>query len=263
MTEFDRAFDKDEAFMGGYDDPERSRFSPGRILDGIIDYTRGRPGELTADVGRSMRRNAVPLTLIGAGVLWMITEGRRGPLRRQAEAARDSTRGAIERARETAKDAGETARDTALEAGRRLRETTRGAADAAGRYGHQLRSEASRGGRNAWRTVERSYQENPVALGVIVALGAAAVALSIPATRKENRWFGDMRDEAAGKIGEAARNAREVGKAALETAREEAVNAGKATLDTAKREARVRGLDLAEDDAGKDVRAEDAGRKTD
>ncbi len=244
MTEYDTTYDTEY----GEEQSRERRFSAGRIVDGILEYTRSHPGGWTSGLGDTMKRNAVPIALIGAGVLWMAAEGgmRREPVRRRTEAARAGARDALgrtmERTRNAVDGASETAGGIVRSATERVREGTREAAGAASRYGQRVRSTATRTGQTAWRTVERTYDENPLALGVLVALGAAAVALSIPATRREDELMGEVRDEMAEKARGYVKGAREVGKTAVDTAKSEAKSSAKAVAEAAKDEAKSQGL---------------------
>jgi ElaB/YqjD/DUF883 family membrane-anchored ribosome-binding protein len=56
----------------------RARLSPGQVVDQLVDYaSEGGAGEFVRNLGRDVRRNPLPVTLIGAGIGWlMMTNGR-------------------------------------------------------------------------------------------------------------------------------------------------------------------------------------------
>jgi hypothetical protein len=50
----------------------RGRMTPGRVVDQVIDYTRGSPAaEFLRNLGREVRENPMPLVLVGIGILWL------------------------------------------------------------------------------------------------------------------------------------------------------------------------------------------------
>src|SRR6266481_978377 len=56
----------------------RARLTPGQVVDQLIDYAReGGAGEFVRNFGHEVRRNPLPVTLIGAGIAWlMMANGR-------------------------------------------------------------------------------------------------------------------------------------------------------------------------------------------
>jgi hypothetical protein len=51
----------------------RSRMTPGRVVDQVIDYTRGSPAaEFLRNLGREVRENPMPLVVVGIGILWLL-----------------------------------------------------------------------------------------------------------------------------------------------------------------------------------------------
>ena len=56
----------------------RTRLSPGQVVDQLVDYaTEGGAAEFVRNLGDDVRRNPLPVTLIGAGIGWlMMTNGR-------------------------------------------------------------------------------------------------------------------------------------------------------------------------------------------
>ena len=56
----------------------RARLTPGQVVDQLVDYARdGAIGEFVRNLGHEVRRNPLPVTLIGAGIGWlMMANGR-------------------------------------------------------------------------------------------------------------------------------------------------------------------------------------------
>jgi hypothetical protein len=51
----------------------RGRMTPGRVVDQVIDYTRGSPAsEFLSNLGRDVRENPMPLVVVGIGILWLL-----------------------------------------------------------------------------------------------------------------------------------------------------------------------------------------------
>jgi len=77
---------------------------------------------------------------------------------------------------------------------------------------------------------EYYLEENPLAVGAVALALGAAVGLSIPSTRVENRWMGEARENLMQKAGETAREAvekvQQVAGQVTETVKEEAKNQG-------------------------------------
>jgi len=63
-------------------DELRGRLTAGQMVDQIIDYTRDSGGgEFFRSFGRQVAGNPLPVTLVGAGLAWLMMAGRRGPAR--------------------------------------------------------------------------------------------------------------------------------------------------------------------------------------
>src|SRR6516162_7214420 len=51
----------------------RGRMTPGRVVDQVIDYTRGSPAAgFLRNLGREVRENPMPLVVVGIGILWLL-----------------------------------------------------------------------------------------------------------------------------------------------------------------------------------------------
>lgn len=177
-----------------------------------------------------------------------------------SERAQQSAREARERARQVASDRGERAGSAASAAGDRMeQEQTReglreragewsgkaregferagasveqgahetrrrmeGAAASARRGARRAGDRARRGRRRAQSTLNYWIDEYPLAVGAFgLALGAALGAL-LPATRREDEWFGETRDDLAHRARQEADRTRRVAERSVEAARAEA-----------------------------------------
>src|SRR6516164_2742847 len=51
----------------------RGRMTPGRVVDQVLDYTRGSPAAgFLHNLGREVRENPMPLVVVGIGILWLL-----------------------------------------------------------------------------------------------------------------------------------------------------------------------------------------------
>lgn len=222
-------------------------------LSGSVYELQGRldPQYLGQQVKESssglVKRNTLPLTLVGAGLGWMVynsrsggeseTGGRRnGYGRPELEPYRESHGqsyssptaygvyggeqeqggpGSTDRARESASQAGEQLSGQASQAQEQARQGARQAQESA-----QQRAQQAKGG------FQNLLQDNPLAVGAIAVGIGAAFGLSIPETEKENQAMGQTRDQLANRAqqqaDEATRRAQSVAEQARNTAGEEA-----------------------------------------
>jgi len=59
--------------LSGTLDELRGRMTPGRVVDQVLDYTRGSPAaEFLHSLGREVRENPMPLVVVGIGILWLV-----------------------------------------------------------------------------------------------------------------------------------------------------------------------------------------------
>src|SRR5437660_6645003 len=61
-------------------DELRGRMTPGQVVDQLVDYARDSGGgEFFRNFGQQVAGNPLPVTLVGAGLAWLMLAGRRGP----------------------------------------------------------------------------------------------------------------------------------------------------------------------------------------
>jgi len=59
-------------------DELRSRLTPGQVVDQLVDYARDSGGgEFVRNLGQQVVANPLPITLVGAGLAWLMMAGRR------------------------------------------------------------------------------------------------------------------------------------------------------------------------------------------
>lgn len=241
-------------------DELRERITPGQLVDQLVDYVQeGSGGTFFRNLKRQTLGNPLPVTLIGAGLAWlMLARGGNdgGPAARSwGSGARMGD--AAARGRETfeaARDFANTARDQISDAAdaamRSTAEFAASTSDAAARafdtaaerasrttaaFADTARN-ASRNAAEAGRDVFDFAREQPYLLaGIGIAFGAALAAI-LPRTQAEDNLLGEASDKARAAASDALSsgydNATAVGEQVLEAGKEEAEKQGLASAPT-------------------------------
>jgi hypothetical protein len=229
----------------------RARITPGQVLDQAVDYVRDSGGgEFLHNLKRQAVDNPLPVTLIGAGMAWLMTArgsngsaSGRSKLRETAEKAGGAFGDAADAgarmtgaARSGAASAWDSASGAASSTYDSAAGTYRSATANAARAASAVSGSARSLGRNAAETgssIVEFCREQPLVLaGLGMALGAVAAAI-MPSTETEDRLMGDMSDTAKEKVRGAAsatyEKAQAVGDRAMGAARQEAESQGLAS----------------------------------
>ena len=232
------------------------RFTPAHIREQVNDMARNAAHKAkarTREVGMSLlgtiRENPIPAALIGAGVAWLLIERRsnaeldeidylEGELEEEGR-ARHLARGVTDRASTIASQAKEKVqhlteqtRERISDVGTQTREKLEDVSTRARERAERLRWQARERANRAASGARNLYEDNPLAVASAVVLLGAAVGMLLPATSKEDRVLGGVRDDLLGRAKSAAKTTAEQLK---ETAREEGPNV-KAALESAARE---------------------------
>jgi hypothetical protein len=198
------------------------RLAPSQLVDDARTYVKETAVRGMNTMWTRMSDNAVPLGLIGGGVAWMIASRRsRGngyygfeeEYEGYETGSSEGGPGLRERAREMAASGAERAR----EVGERVRER-----------GHELRERSAHLGERAQERAHRVRErvdtmrdEQPLLLGIAALACGALLGGMIPATRREDRLIGEVRDQVVGAATEAgAEKLEEARQAAERTVRE-------------------------------------------
>jgi uncharacterized protein YjbJ (UPF0337 family) len=89
-----------------------------------------------------------------------------------------------------------------------MRNQMRGSMEGAEERMAQMRRRARHEGRRRGQQLMRNLEDNPLAYGALALAAGAALAMLLPQTRTENRYFGEMRDEIMDRGQEAMEMAR-------------------------------------------------------
>ena len=200
------------------------RLTPSQLVDDAKEFVKEKAMRGANTAWARVNENAMPLALIGSGVIWMMRSGDRSgngfAARHPARSYRGTQpfgstqrEGITDRMRDAASDVTERASEKASE----LTESARDA-------GHELRE-------NMRSRFESMREEQPLLLGLAsLALGALIGGL-LPSTRREEELLGEARDQ--------------VVQAAAETVREKSDQARESIEETKQREEGGRGGDGA------------------
>jgi hypothetical protein len=209
----------------------KASMTPGQVLDQLTDYAGdGDAGAFYRNLRTQVGRNPVPVTLIGAGIAWMMFANRHGV----ADGRHDSD--TARRIGDGADRIGESVSAGARSAASSVGEGARRAGDSVGNAAGQAATSVMRTASSAYDTVAgsassamsmvgdsasevghrtastgRSFlafcREEPLVLaGIGIALGAA-IGTAFPSTEAENRLMGDKGDEARKALGDLAKPA--------------------------------------------------------
>ncbi|MFL5270108.1 MAG: DUF3618 domain-containing protein [Stellaceae bacterium] len=133
----------------------RTRMTPGRVVDQVIDYTRDSPAaEFLRNLRREVRENPMPLVLMGIGIVWLLLASNRTSrttiastadmVVRKADHIAKETSAAVSRTSEWGQQRAERLIDRASDAATAGGNTTAGltdrARDVAGRLTEKTRS---------------------------------------------------------------------------------------------------------------------------
>jgi ElaB/YqjD/DUF883 family membrane-anchored ribosome-binding protein len=180
------------------------RLAPRRLVDEAKDYARETVARGASDVWAGtremVRRNAVPFTLIGTGVVWYMATrpnengpyGYGYPSERADRYGRTPEPGGVSRA---VHGAAEQVGDVASRGAEQAREIGDRAlhrgAELGERAHQQLRQHADR----ARQRLDDVRYEQPLLLGLVGMAVGALVGGSLPSTRREDELLGETRDQ--------------------------------------------------------------------
>jgi|SRR5215472_716718 len=226
-------------------DELRGRMTPGQVVDQMADYVRDGPGgAFFRNLGRHVVDNPIPVTLVGAGLAWLMASNRPSSsypsddiAAGMSEAGRAHARGTRPHAKASASwtdDASRIANDwtgraqsaasdlgaRAGGAGSRLQQTAGSAAEAAS-SAYDAAAETSRRTADAVSRTAAATGHDPadfvaahplVLAGIGLAIGAALGA-AFPSTELEDRLVGDASDKMKGEARDLAHEQMEKGRA--------------------------------------------------
>lgn len=234
-------------------DAIQQKLSPHNLTDELIHYVRnGGANEFAQNLNEAVKRNPVPVALMGIGMAWLMMSGKEGRYapdrapassgqfgrklsdvanrlssaasagRERLSSGRESVGHAGGSMRERASHAGSSMRERASHAGSSMRDQAASLSAGARERAARISDSARYGAHRARGGFETALREQPLLVGAIgIAIGAALGSL-LPPTRQEDEWLGDTRDRLAGQAKQQAnlqlRKGKQIAKAAGEAA---------------------------------------------
>lgn len=179
------------------------RLSTESIVEQGQDYLRATGGdEFVYNLGRSVRRNPVPLTLLGVGIGWLMlasSERAEHTIDRNTPDLNDSP-GA--HASDAAASAGQRTKSAAQNLYQHAEQATSSgqahlgqASDRVQRGASQIGQATRRGGTRLASGADYMYREQPLVTTALGLAFGAVIAASLPRSRSEDRAMGAARDE--------------------------------------------------------------------
>jgi hypothetical protein len=196
----EREIDATRADMRATLEALERRLSLDRMMELTIGRIRERGGELAGNLTDAATQNPMPLLLASIGVGWMMLASRGGG---RPASAPDREGGVAAAAREKM-DHARQGLDDVRERGDHARE----------RVGERM-DRARDSVDHARQRVDRLLDEQPLLLGAFGLAAGAIIGALLPTTEAEDRWVGDVRDQAV-------RNVAQASRAKYEAAREQA-----------------------------------------
>lgn len=230
-------------------DELRARLTPGQIVDEILSYAKDGGRQFTANLGRQISNNPLPVTLIGAGIAWFLFGkdgsasgasyqssgyGGRGMAGDAGTAAREAAGGVREAAEDTfdsVRHAAESAGSAVSDTARSLGETAASTYDAASSKVSDIATKASSKAAEmehkalmATHDLVDQVKAQPLMLVGIGLMLGAAIGAAFPTTEVENRVMGDTADELKREAKQVASEQMDKAKEAAHEFVEDAVN---------------------------------------
>ena len=264
--------DDTRAEMDAIIDELQRRMSPDYIVNQSMNTIQRKTQDMKNQALETVKNNPLPLALIGGGLAWMIAQKFTSDKRQSYDTTHRhypnySTSGS--RANATERDASDRSRNL-IERGQKVYShatdkagdaygTGKGKTQEAFEHGREKLSDAYHTMRDkteqcwtktmdttsdAYETavdkISNSYNDYPL-LFIAAAVGAGVAAgVSLPATKRENRWMGDYRDHLFGQISNLGHDAVQHGKEALQST-------AQAATATAEQELEKHGKELREE----------------
>jgi hypothetical protein len=197
-------------------DEIQNKMSPGQLLDGVMDYTKGGSVEFAQNLGRSIKDNPLPVALVGAGLLWLMTGS--GNHRSQGDGyarsagyqpgdsdawrsdayASGSDGGLADKAKQFGEDVSESVGGAMSGLAGAVDEATHGVSHAAKDMIGQMQRQAPK--------LAHVYDDQPLLGGALAFALGAAIGAALPHTRQEDEMLGksadDLKREAIAKTGD-------------------------------------------------------------
>jgi len=207
------------------------------------DQVKETVGSAGLSIVSVVKENAVPITLIGLGIGWLVVSLRSATARKRESWTPDyavTGRAGVYDPKEPAGWGAEDADGTLHQFGERAQAGVESVKRAASEKFHRAHDQldkakvAARDGvRKTQETARHAMEENPMLLGALTLGVGVAVGLGIPATDSEKQLVGQYRDRFVAKAKEKANGLAEIAKESLREAASSGAKAAKSQLSEA------------------------------
>jgi hypothetical protein len=195
-----------------------------QLMMRAVDYLKGGPLRFTENLTDACVRNPIPVALIGAGLVMLSradARERRGYVEYEGGETGEGLREKVSRTRERARSAMAQTKEKAHELKERAG-AIKERASVVKERAHDLRVRSGERVRRSIDTAQRTWNENPMLVGIIAVAAGAALAATLPKTQREREVIGPRRDRLVGEAKRTAQTAVETAKRTAQTAVETA-----------------------------------------
>jgi len=222
------------------------KLQPRHLMEDAVDYfwtrehqTADKAKQSVAKMGRKVvdevREHPLPSLLIGAGVIWLLSQQRRkagdldvgeeeGPgLKEKAREAIGSAKERLKGLKESAKGSAESVKEKASEMGGKAKEKIGSALGSASEKSSQVKAKAKDYYQQGRQRVQETAETHPLALGLGCMVAGILAGVVAPKTRAEDETFGDAADQIKSEAKQQAHALAEKGSAVADRA----IEAGK------------------------------------
>ncbi|MBA4148544.1 MAG: DUF3618 domain-containing protein [Verrucomicrobia bacterium] len=225
------------------------KLQPRHLMEDAVDYfwtrerhTADKAKQSVNKMGRKVvdevREHPLPSLLIGAGVIWLLSQQRErarsvdsgeeaGPgLKEKASEALDSAKERLQGLKESAKESTESMKEKASEVSGKAREKIGSALGTAGEKSSEIKEKAKGYYQQTSQRVQETAQTHPLAVGLGCMAAGLIAGVIAPRTRAEDETFGSaadrLKEEGKRQAGEIAEKGSHVASHAMEAAKAEA-----------------------------------------
>jgi hypothetical protein len=273
-AEIEREIEVQRSRVSSTIDEIQEQLSPGQLIDQVMAMTKTNGGEFAKNLGNSITSNPLPVALIGASLIWLISgtgqshrpdvPARRNPplghrwgdsdaLRDEVYAGyRGDHRSPLDKAKAIGSDVASKVSGIADQIGGTIGDTIGELGDSAGQVGESLAGVAEQAGQafddvrdqatRATNSVTHVLENQPLVAGALAFAAGAALGALVPRLPQEDELMGDVADQVKHAVKDAAEPLLDEGQHLLDE--------GKAKFE-AGREALEEGLGDAKDKLGK------------
>jgi len=179
-----------------------------KAKDAAYDATIGKVQIMVRQTGdgmmRTLKDNPVPAAMAAIGIGWLFVRARAAAAPTQLALEPPSR---VDRAMDTIGAKAEDVKARAADAAQELKQRAGATAEQLQQRAGAIVDQAQVRGRQAGDAIERTFHENPLAIGLGVVAAGVLLGLVLPITRKEDEWMGPTRDKLATRAEQAAHEA--------------------------------------------------------